>query len=435
MWRKISIHWLPSISQHQIMIPKEWEAVRLKIRRLSIGNWSQHVIASPNDELPVHSIGLSDQIRRRLTLPDSLTYDLCLQDGSLRLGPVIAILTQHQPSQATFESARGFLLDYASIHGLVYLCSLNGINPQTQTISGYYFDPGAAEHWREGKQLPYPDVIYRRARYRNNHAYDHLLERVRGKVFNPYFFDKLELWRCFHDDAALQEHLPVTQPWANGQTLLQMLRQFRSVYLKPARGSLGAGIVRIDATISGYLLTTSLHKKNRIQNKDHLMRTIKGLIGKRSYLLQQAVGFKHQMHQIDFRVIMQKDSQLRWGCTGIIARYGHKGRICTNEVRQIYSGKAALQQVYGLRADQVDVIYNHIAQLCITACQAIDRRFGQFGDVGIDMALDSNLHAWFLEINGLHRHSMASYVEDEPELYTKVLIKPLQFAKAYAGFE
>lgn len=434
MWRNIAIHWLPSLSQHQIMIPTVWEHIRPKIKQISIGNWRQNVVVFHNDKLPEQSIGLSDQLRQALTLPDSLAYDLCLQEGTLRLGPVIAILTQHQPSQATFEAARRFLLDYASIHGLVYVCSLNGINVRTRTMSGYYFDPGAAEYWREGRNLPYPDVIYRRARYKNNHAYDHLLESVRGKVFNPYFFHKLELWRCFLNDQTLQEHLPLTQPWANGKALMQMLRQFRSVYLKPARGSLGAGILRIDATMSGYLLTTSQHKKTVIMTKHQLMCVIKGLMRKRSYLLQQAVVYKHQMHQIDFRVIMQKDNQLSWRCSGIIARYGHKGRICTNEVSQIYSGKTALQQLYGLNPDQASDIYGRMEQICMTACQAIDRRFGQFGDVGIDMALDSNLHPWLLEINSLHRHSMASYVKEEPDLYRKVLIRPLQFAKAYAGF-
>ncbi|REE78631.1 YheC/D-like protein [Paenibacillus taihuensis] len=436
MWRNVFIRWNASLPLHEILIPASWEVLLTSVCKITIGSWVQHVTVTIDASCSMQSIGLSEQLRHTLSLPDTLSYDINVSEGCLRLGPVIGILAYKgkQASQEKLETVRRFLLDYASINGLVYICSLDGINPRTRTLTGYYYDPQAEGYWRKSDRLPYPDVIYRRKKYNRNRAYDHLIESIRWKVFNPYFFSKLELWRSLQEHPQLRHHLPSTQLWKNSRTLPRMLNSFRSVYLKPVRGALGDGIIRVDQLRSGYAVITNRMRRKYVRNMHDLITVIRALKRNRSYLLQQSVAFTDHKRHIDFRVIMQKNEHQAWECSAVIARYGHKKQICTNEVHQIFSGQHALEHLYGLNAHQIEGVYHQIKQICTSACQLIDHRFGVFGDVGIDIVLQSNLHIWLLEINTLHRHDVASYVRDDPDLYRKVLTTPLKFAKALAGF-
>lgn len=436
MWRNVFIRWNVSLPLHEILIPPTWEGLSTDICKISIGSWVQDITVTIDPSYSSQNIGLSEQLRHALSVPDTLSYDITVSERCLRLGPVIGILAYKgkQASEERLERIRHFLLDYSSINGLVYICSLDGINPQTRTLTGYYYDPHAEGYWRKTDRLPYPDVIYRRMKYNHNRAYDHLIESIRWKVFNPYFFSKLELWRSFQDHPQLRHHLPSTQLWKNSRTLHNMLNSFRSVYLKPVRGALGDGIIRVDQLKSGYAVITNRRRRKYVTNTHDLITIIRSLIRNRSYLLQKSVAFNHHKHHIDFRVIMQKNELQAWECSAVIAKYGRKKHICTNEVHQIFSGKHTLKHIYGLNVHQMEKVYSQIGQICTSACQLIDHKFGVFGDVGIDIVLDRNLHIWLLEINTLHQHDVASYVRDDPDLFRRVLTTPLKFAKAYAGF-
>ncbi len=352
------------------------------------------------------------------------------------MGPVIAILiTSGMVTSKMLDSYRYYFINYEAIRGLAYICSISGIQPHNKTIVGYGYNPGGsgAQQWIESV-FPYPDAAYRRTRVNKNLLYDHLADHLEGKIFNTYFFNKLELKQSFSRDLRVGKHIPGTKLMDKFPTFKKMLNQYGSVYLKPVIGSMGRGIHKAQKAGKGYLFTLRDKRKIRIKNRSRVSAFLRKIKRGKKYLIQQSVDYTHNKKQVDFRVVMQKDRLMQWICTGIIARYGQTGKIYTNDVSSVSIGRTALQKVYGLQQEEASRKEQEIVSVCTDACRVIDQTYGLFGDVGFDVAVDRQLNVWILEINSLHNHSVASYAKEDPHMYGNVLSRPLEYAKSLAGF-
>jgi len=114
---------------------------------------------------------------------------------------------------------------------------------------------------------------------------------------------------------------------------------------------------------------------------------------------------------------------------------GFKSRIHTNNISYIGFGREALQIIFRLSPEQALEKENEMIRICTEACLIIERAYGHFGDVGIDVVVDENLKIWILEINKSHQHDIARYLQkDDPNMYNKLVSMPLEYAKALAGF-
>lgn len=155
---------------------------------------------------------------------------------------------------------------------------------------------------------------------------------------------------------------------------------------------------------------------------------------KRKYLIQQAIPASFEGRPVDFRVILQKDGSQKWTCSGIIAKIGRLGRINTNNASTLEPGREALQRIFGLTPEQALEKEKEIIGICTEACQIIEDAYGYYGDVGIDVMVDDNLKVWVLEINKSHQHEMAKRLKKDPDMYQRVVTRPLEYARVLAGF-
>ncbi|WP_158289650.1 YheC/YheD family protein [Paenibacillus flagellatus] len=388
------------------------------------------------DRLPQGTIGLSAQLKKDVTIPDSLPYEMYADGTNLHLGPVIALLVAEQGlTPKTLHEYRGYLADYEAIKGLIYLCSLNGINPGQKTIEGYCYNPkagGEGAPWRKGI-FPYPDVVYRRIRVSRSKRYDDLLAHTGGKIFNAYYLNKWELWDSIRSHPPIGGHLPHTRLLDHPRSLKEMLASYGSVYLKPATGSMGKGIVKLDKSSDGYLFWNRHKAKTFASSENKAWAWIRRIRKGKKYLIQQSVAMTYQNKHVDFRVILQKNGGGQWICSGIIARYGLDGRFYTNDISSISPGRDALRTVFRLTEEEVIRKEAEMISICTTACQFIEQKYGPFGDVGLDVSVDENLKVWLLEINSCHQHTIPYYLNDL-DMYRKVITLPLEYAKSWAGF-
>ena len=73
-----------------------------------------------------------------------------------------------------------------------------------------------------------------------------------------------------------------------------------------------------------------------------------------------------------------------------------------------------------------------MVKLCVSLAEAIEEKGIHLGDVAFDIIIDSNLKLWILEIQiryGVFRKKQIEY-----ELFYKLMVNPLYYAKALAGF-
>lgn len=429
------INWIPELKPNRIRLPKPTAIPPTAV--LHFGAWKKRVHVEISDQLPQNSIGLSAHLKSEVTMPDTLPYEIYATGRNLHIGPVIAFLISTKKlSPKLLENYRGYFARYEVVKGLIYLCSLDGINPRKKTIEGYYYNPqadGNKTPWIKGI-LPYPSVVYKRIGVIKNKVYDDLIVQTKRKIFNPYFLNKWDLWELMRFNPLICEHLPYTRLLNNKQTMKQMLTSYGSVYVKPANGSMGLGIMKVEKTPKGYFFINRYKKKTLLKNGSGAWALIRRMRNGRRYLIQQSVSLTHQNKNVDFRVIMQKDGSERWTCTGIIARFGEDGRFYTNRASLMCLGRDALQSIFQLSMEEAVRKEEEIILICTTACQLIDNKYGSFGDVGIDVTVDSNLKVWLLEINSRHQHTIPSYLQDDLQMYKKVLTSPLEYAKSWAGF-
>lgn len=429
------IKWIPELKPNQILLPGQIAIPPSAV--LHFGAWKKRVDVEFNDHLPQDTIGLPVHLKTEVTIPDQLPYEMYADGTDLHLGPVIALLISKKGlTPGLLNEYRGYFANYQSIKGLIYLCSVNGINPRNKTVEGYYYNPQDNEDkapWVQGI-FPYPGVIYRRIRINKSGLYDDLIVHTDRRIFNPYYLNKWELWESIRSNPLILDHLPHTKLLDNPQSLKEMMALYGSVYLKPANGSMGQGIVKLEKTSKGYLYINRYKGRTFINNEDKLWAFLRRMRNGRKYLIQQSVALTYQNKNVDFRVIMQKDGSKQWTCSGMIARYGKEGRFYTNDVSSISVGRDALRTVFPFNEEEAGRKEEEIISICTSACQLIEHKYGPFGDVGIDVTVDPNQKVWLLEINSRHQHMMPSYLQDDPQMYSRVLTRPLEYAKSWAGF-
>lgn len=434
------IQWMKELQPDQIVLPNRYAGHAGTIPApllLHYGGWKLEVKAQFSNDAPQDIVGLSTHYKSRFTIPHKVPYEVYLNGTNLHIGPVIAILAENKKklTAKVLRKYRKYLLNYPQIKGLIYICSVQGINPKNKTIEGYYYNPqteGNQSCWTKGV-FPYPGAGFRRTWINKSSRYDDLLIHIQRKIFNPYFFNKWELKEVLLTDPVVGEHLPYTR-LLDHVSMKDMLNRFGSVYLKPASGSMGRGIMKVQNAAKGYLIIYRNNTKSFIGKQDSLIAFLNRLKKKARYLIQQPVVCKYQRKIVDFRVIMQKDGSQQWTCSGIIARFGRSGKIYTNDVSAIRSGRDALQTVFQLNEHEARSKEEEIISISSQACMVMEKKYGVFGDVGLDVVVDPNLKVWLLEINSVHQHNFASYLREDPQIYGRVLSRPLEYAKSLAGF-
>jgi glutathione synthase/RimK-type ligase-like ATP-grasp enzyme len=181
-----------------------------------------------------------------------------------------------------------------------------------------------------------------------------------------------------------------------------MLQRYPILYLKPANGSLGGGIIRLirqngriiyqSTTPSGTLtrLTHSLYHMNQI---------LKQRIKKQSYLIQQGLNLvKCEGRPVDFRVLVQKNRSGNWTITSAVGRIANNQHIVSNLAKGGTIRKASdlLKELKQIRKPSISQLRKKALEIAKTFESLAD---GHFAELGIDLAIDQKGDIWLLEIN------------------------------------
>lgn len=404
-----------------------------------IGAWIRELNVTINDELPEDTIGLPEELKQCFILPEELSYEIVVKNRCLTIGPIIAFVAFRGKKGLSPRKMEVFKLrfaNYQKVKGLLFICAGNGIDPSTKTIEGYYYNPEGKNpktRWIYGV-FPYPNAVYKRkpiAKFR----YNDLISTIGDRIINSTFFIKDDIAKMCQRDIKFQAYFPYTEMLNDEEQLSKLLTQYHFVYLKPGNGCQGIGIYKVTTDPQGNYKFINRTKKVFTLEKGEQIKKFINKCKQKNYIIQQGIESGANHKQVDFRVYAQKDQNRQWACQGMIARIAKKDAVVTNLyfTEKVMPGLKAIETTFNVDHHIAVKIQDDIYRQCIGVCKEIDKRFGNYGDVAIDVMVDANHRVWILEINKDFGYQSLLKLRNRQLLRT-LYTTPFEYAKTLAGF-
>lgn len=346
-----------------------------------------------------------------LSVPRARLREWGLQEGR----PVIGILTTgvRQDGQRPVGGRTGLLGDFVRAarrwNALCYIFNASDIDRAGKTIRGVTLvGPPGRERWRFYR-FPLPDVVYNRAPHRKAEgapavmAAKKYFEQNSIPLFNERFLSKREMYGWLLGDPRSKDLTPATQRLTTAEGLDKFTRTHDLVFLKPAGGSLGMGIYRVERTGDRY----SVRYK---RGKEHVTRLfysatqldlfVKKNNPRSTYIMQQGIRLmRYQGSLTDFRMHMHKNGEGRWEACGIGGKVAGKAAVTTHVHNggRVIAGDDVLRAWYGENASQMR---EKMIEASVRICQVLEGHLkGPTAEFGLDIGLDEQGRVWVFEGN------------------------------------
>ncbi len=330
----------------------------------------------------------------------------------IHLGPVLGIFINpkrlYVPEEgSTVQShmqaglAKGFLC---------YFFSIDSIDWQNERIKGFAFIPGL-DKWTEA-WFPMPDVIYDRgARFTEEQktTVREIRERFRNNP-NVQFINSLDsigkwnTYRYLSKYHEITKYLPKTVRYTSFNDLLKMLKHHSFIFLKAYYGSGGQQVLSIKKSNGQYKLVFSSYELQELilSNVEEVRKHIEEFTEGGKFIIQRGIRLlKYKGRFFDMRVLIIKDNAGQWRVMSNYARIAKANLTITN-----YCAGGDCNFYNNIYPDLSSPLckgslpnYDDVASVAIKIAAFIDREFGTFGELGMDMAIDKYGKIWFLEAN------------------------------------
>ena len=261
---------------------------------------------------------------------------------------VLAILTTEDPS-GDFRGNRNNFADLIrtgqSMGFLVYVLTASNLLFQRKMLQGYVYHTELKKWQRQ--PMPFPDIIYNRIPHREDEMRPHVRQKInacrkhtRVILFNPYFFNKWDLFEWLRRSRTTQPFIPTTRRLMSVSSLNQLMRKHPYLYLKPVSGKAGKGIMTV--RLHGgknlpYRLKIQENRSSSTYNCSTLQKLwarIQKERGSEAYIAQQGIQLASvNERRFDLRALVQKNRRGYWELTGLGARLAGESSITTHVPR------------------------------------------------------------------------------------------------------
>ncbi|RCX19760.1 glutathione synthase/RimK-type ligase-like ATP-grasp enzyme [Fontibacillus phaseoli] len=284
--------------------------------------------------------------------------------------------------------------------------------------------------------LPIPSVIHNRALYTDPAARKKIqaLSLQGKKIFNvnnrygkDYVHDLL--W----GDPTLRVYLPETAS-ASWASLQEMMVRHQDLILKPVRGSVGQGIMRLVLRENYWEIQFPTSKRKEAGSAVRLRKEepppwLRRLLQRVPYLLQERIPLAEFNHRpIDLRVTVQRGLDGRWGVTGLFAKAAPPGSFISNVAKGGGAYPAPELLAEALPPHLVPVILSHVEALALAIARRLSSCLPLLGDLGLDIGLTPNGHPYFIECNGRDQRYGFRKAEMN-ETWKETYRQPMAFAR------
>ncbi len=298
------------------------------------------------------------------------------------------------------------------------------VNIKTQTVRGFF--------WNGNRLVPrivqIPRVIHNRvltgdAASRRVIRY---LSQTR-KVFNGLVIrDKGRVHHMLWKNQSIRRYLPHTVLYSK-ENLLQFLQRYQVVYVKPAVGSVGIGVVRIERQGDRYQFVASTQRN--VVTKPQLITQVARWVGKKKFLIQQGVPLAlYEGRTFDIRVSVQKNAEHQWTVSGMVAKVANE----TNKLSNLSRGGSAVPISEALSPtfspNDHPRILDGISKAAVEIAKQYASYFPSLADLGLDMGVDGNGNPYLIEVN-VRDQRYSFYKAGEITMFRRTYLHPMEYAK------
>lgn len=229
------------------------------------------------------------------------------------------------------------------------------------------------------------------------------------------------LWRFFASRPAIRPYLPATTIMTKS-TLGSYLHKYKTVYVKPAAGQQGKGIIRAWESGDRYLFVKERGKAFSTSSLDILYRKIKPSGITSVYIVQQAIHLAEVKNRpFDIRLMMMRNASGKWEYAGMLAKVAGPDSVITNLRRgggYVTEVETALKCSLGLSQDKIDRLKREMITLGHATCARFDD-YKRYWQIGLDLAVDKNGRLWMIEENTGPAHSLFAKLKNK-SMYRKI---------------
>lgn len=281
--------------------------------------------------------------------------------------------------------------------------------------------------------LRIPAVIHNRAIFHSPMYLSQCRKLVdQGVVLFNFWnrYSKMRIAEILGKSEEVKPYLPVSVPFSLNH-LANMGQEYVSLMVKPDRGTVGEGIIKVDRISPlewkvKYREGTNLAERS-VQTGE-LYRKLKRMVGKHEYLVQETIDLAtYQGCPFDLRVSVQKDGRGEWGVTGMVGKAARPGHFLSNVAQggTVHHLEDLLENEFGLSSREIE---KRVKYAALKVVHVLDQHLPHLADVGFDFGIDRQGHPFFIEMNG--RDQRYSFAKGEMmDTWKMTYEKPVAYAR------
>lgn len=365
------------------------------------------------------SIRIHTQLAKSIGIQGNENLSLAYKQASrtMILGPLIGVMLRKihdkNPEQL-FGNQSSFCVEMSEackrFGANVFFFTQDDIHANHHTVGGWVL--GQNDIWVH-QTFPTPNILYNRLTSRvieKSAKVQQFMKDIKAyhgaQIFNEKYLSKHEVFDALKRSNNVQSYLPESHLLRNSKTLKSMLTKYSVVFLKPVKGSLGRGIIRIRRGEDGsYQADNTI--LNGLRNQSHssfskLVTNLSGKVKSSSYQIQQGIDIiTVSGRPIDFRALVQRGATGSWGISSIVARIAGNQTFVSNLARggTLTTISDALEKS-NLSQHHHGSIATKLRKCALEIAQGIEEQIPfHFAELGIDLAVDVRGHVWLIEVN------------------------------------
>jgi hypothetical protein len=253
--------------------------------------------------------------------------------------------------------------------------------------------------------IPTPEVIHNRAIYDPGSSGVQRLLRQGLQVYNTCNrYGKDQIHGLLEHNQELRGHLPATSAGISG--LKEMMDSYPDLILKPCRGSIGNGVMRLTrSNARRWNLSYSPSGSRRWYispvDQDALPRALRARLSAVPYLVQERIPLAEiSGRPFDLRVTVQRGWGGEWQVTGMFAKLAAPGGFVSNIARggEALSSSFALEKAFS--GEAAARIRMSVITLSLAVARELEQNLPGLADIGLDIGITHNGQIYFIECNG-----------------------------------